>query len=479
MSEGLLRVQRRGQIRSETLVTRVRKHWPYPVLVGIPAIGLAVVLIVGSRTLVAGPATATDLAPAARPALNATLRIPVFLAQLVAVIAVSRTLGRILRYFGQPQVVGEMLAGILLGPSVLGLIAPSAYEMLFPAGTVRFLNALSQVGLVLFMFLVGLDLDAGHLRGRGRLALLTSHASIMMPMFLGASLAVLLYPAYSTSSVSFITFALFVGTAMSVTAFPVLARLLAERGLERTQFGTLAIACAAIDDVTAWCMLGAITTFAADAGVVDLALSLGALALYMIAMFTVVRRGLRWIIDRAQRDGKIGQDALAVLVAVALASAWTTDRLGVHALFGAFIAGVVMPKDELLVQSVRGRFEDLLYVLLLPVFFVATGIRTNLGLLGGSLGILALTVLVAVAGKLLGSAIAARAGGMTWRNGFALGSLLNARGLVGLVVISVGLEAGVISSTIYTMLIITALLTTFMASPMLSAFHPRAAEAVA
>lgn len=455
-----------------TLRSLARRYWAYPVLVGLPLLGLFGVLSAYAGLRAPAAVAPTPLGAAAAP-VNATLRLPIFLAQIVVVLVLSRVVGKALRAIGQPQVVGEMVAGLLLGPSILGWVSPDAYHMLFPIGTVRFLGAVSQIGLLLFMFLVGLEVDPAAFRGKGRAAVLTSHVSIVTPLFLGAAISIVLYPRLSNNSVSFVTFALFVGTALSVTAFPVLARLLAEHRLEATGFGQIAIACAAIDDVTAWCLLAVITTLAHPAAsIAGLAASLGGLALYTLVMFKGVARVDRWIVERANRDGKLGQDGLAAIITIALASAWMTDHLGVHALFGAFIAGLVMPKEPMLSQSIRNRSEDLLLVLLLPLFFVTTGIRVNIALLAGSASLLWLTILVAVAGKLGGSAVAARAAGLSWREGLALGSLLNARGLIGLVIINVGLEAGIISPALYAILVITALATTLMASPLLSVLYP-------
>ncbi len=449
------------------------RRWAYPVLVGIPLLGLAVVFALGRGLHAPSLVASTPLGIAPPPSIT-TFRVPVFLAQIIVVIALSRIVGKGLRSLGQPQVVGEMIAGILLGPSVLGWVAPGVYAQLFPTGTVLFLNALSQIGLLLFMFLIGLELDLNALRGRGHAAVLTSHVSIVTPLFLGGLVALVLYPRVSNDSVSFVTFALFVGTALSVTAFPVLARLLTEHRLTGTTLGNIAIACAAIDDVTAWCLLAVITALAhPERPRGGLAVSLVELIVYVLIMFKGVGPGLQWVVRRAQRDNDLGQDAFAVIIGVALASAWVTDWLGVHALFGAFIVGTVMPKDRQVVYSIRHRSEDLLLVLLLPLFFVVTGLRINIGLIHGSVWLLVLTVVAAIAGKFGGSGVAARAAGLSWRQGAVLGSLLNARGLIGLVVISVGAEAGVISPTLDAILVLTALVTTFMASPMLTALDAR------
>ena len=465
-----------GASRAELAATggRRRPYLTYLVLVGLPLLGLLLVLSFG-RSLSAPPAPPqpTDELTTS-VGFNPTLRIPVFLAQIIVILLAARMVGKALRRIGQPQVVGEMVAGLLLGPSALGLVAPGAYSLLFPLGTVRFLGALSQIGLLLFMFLLGLELDPDAMKGRGETAVLTSHVSIVSPMFLGSLLALVLYPRLSNASVSFDTFALFVGTALAVTAFPVLARMLTERGIERTPLGTIAIACAAVDDVTAWCLLGAITALARpdhDAG--GIALSLIGLGIYLLTMFVGVRPLLRRLV-RAWGGGEdLGHDSLSVILAFALASAWLTDRIGVHALFGAFIAGVVLPRDRGIADSLRRRTEDLLLVLLLPLFFVATGIRTDVTVIRDAALLLPLTIACAIAGKLGGSAIAARAAGMTWRDGLALGSLLNARGLIGLVVINVGFDEGVISSPLYAILVVTAVVTTLLAAPLLDLIYRR------
>ncbi len=448
---------------------RAIRGWTYPVLVGVPLAGLAAVLALGQR-LDAPSVAEYSATPGITP--DPTFRLPLFLAQVVVIVAISRLLGKLLGRFGQPQVVGEMLTGVVLGRSILGALAPSAYYVLFPVGSVRFIYAVSQLGLLVFMFLVGLELDPIALRARSGIAVLTSHVSIVMPMLLGGLLALVLYPRVSSDEVSFVTFALFVGTALSVTAFPVLARLLVERGLEKSAFGTIALACAAVDDVTAWCMLAAVTVLAHKGnGASGLAYTFGGLVLYVISMLYLVRPLLRYIAQRVGL-GHVGQDGIAGFVVLLLASAWVTDHLGVHALFGAFMMGVVMPREFLLADTVRQRSEDFLLVLGLPLFFAATGIRMNLALLGDNWGLLALTIGAAIVGKLGGTVVATRFSGLPLRQGVALGALLNARGLIGLVVINVGLEAHVISQTLYVILIVTALFTTFMAAPVLALASP-------
>lgn len=396
--------------------------------------------------------------------------------QVAVVIIAARLVGLLFRRIGQPQVMGEMVAGIVLGPSVLGWAAPQVEAWLFPPASLGFLSSLSQVGLLVFMFLVGLELNPSLLRGKGRAAVVTSHASIVAPFLLGAALALYLYPRLSDDSVTFMGFALFMGAAMSVTAFPVLARILGERGLTRTRVGALTLACAAVDDVTAWCILAGVVVLVRSGGAGGLPLwaTVGGSILFVAVMVYGVRRLLAGLEGRFVRRGAITQDALAIVLLVALASAWTTEWLGIHALFGAFLAGAVMPKGDAFVHALAEKLEDLTVVLLLPLFFAFTGLRTRIGLLDGAemWGYCALIVLVAVAGKLGGSAAAARATGMRWREAGALGTLMNTRGLMELVILNIGLDIGVISPALFAMMVLMALVTTFMTTPLLEWIYP-------
>ena len=398
------------------------------------------------------------------------------LVQIGVVVGAARVIGLLFRRIHQPQVMGEMVAGILLGPSLLGWVAPELSAALFPPSSLGFLNALSQVGLLVFMFLVGLELNPRLLRGRGHAALVTSHVSIVVPFFLGASLALYLYPRLSDGSVTFTGFALFMGAAMSVTAFPVLARILTERDLLRTRVGTLTLACAAVDDVTAWCILAGVVVIVRSGGEgLPLWVTLAGSAAFIALMIFVVRRGVaRLETAFERRGGVVTQDVLAVVFLLTLASAWTTEWLGIHALFGAFLAGAVMPKGERFVHAVTEKLEDATVVLLLPLFFAFTGLRTRIGLVQGAemWAFCLLIVAVAVAGKFGGSTLSARATGMTWREAGALGVLMNTRGLMELVILNIGLDIGVISPALFAMMVIMALVTTFMTSPLLEVIYP-------
>jgi Kef-type K+ transport system membrane component KefB/nucleotide-binding universal stress UspA family protein len=397
------------------------------------------------------------------------------LVQVGVVLAVARMVGLAFRRIHQPQVVGEMVAGIMLGPSLLGWLAPGVSAWLFPPASLGFLNALSQVGLLLFMFLVGLEFDAKLLRGRGHTAVVTSHVSIIVPFFLGSALALFLYPRLSDASIGFTGFALFMGAAMSVTAFPVLARILTERNLTRTRVGAVTIACAAVDDVTAWSILAVVVAVVrAGSAEVPLWVTLAGSAAFVGLMLTAGRRVLGWLGGYAVARGRVTQDLLAVVLLVLLASAWTTEWLGIHALFGAFLLGAVMPRERVLVHGLTEKLEDVTVVFFLPLFFAFTGLRTRIGLLEGPEMWMycGLIVLVAVAGKFGGSTLSARATGLGWREAGALGVLMNTRGLMELVILTIGLELGVISPALFAMMVIMALVTTFMTTPLLELIYP-------
>ena len=458
-------------------VPRVHPVIAYILLIGLPAIGLFVVLHLGAALASPSAQRATTMSilqlPAAR---EIVLRLDTFLIQIVFILTVVQVMGLALRRISQPAVVGEMLAGIVLGPSVLGALWPTGYALLFPPGSVRFLGGVSQLGLVMFMFLVGLELRPADLRGRGHTAVLVSHASIVLPLFLGASLSLVLYPALGLHDVSFRAFALFLGAAMSVTAFPVLARVLADRNLTTTRLGVMALACAAVDDVSAWCILAVVVALSRP-GVAPTGIALtliGSLA-FVAAMFLVVRPRLAWLARRHATEGGISHGLLATIVIVMLTSAWVTQTLGIHALFGAFLAGVIMPKSADFVRDAASPIQDVLLVVLLPLFFATTGIRMSLDIFQGAAmwAFFGLVLLVAFAGKLGGSAVAARMAGLSWRESLSLGVLMNTRGLMGLIILSVGVDAGVVSQPLFVMMVLMSIITTVATTPLLSALMPR------
>jgi Kef-type K+ transport system membrane component KefB len=395
--------------------------------------------------------------------------------QIAVILVAARVVGFLFQKINQPQVMGEMVAGILLGPSLLGWLAPGVSHALFPPASLGYLNALSQVGLVVFMFVVGLALNPSELHGYGHAAVLTSHVSIVAPFCLGGLTALYLYPRLSDDGVTFTGFALFMGAAMSITAFPVLARILAERGLVRSRMGTMAIACAAVDDVTGWCILAYIVvlvrvTHASRSAWVTVAGSI----VYVLVMLFVVRRLLPAFERAFRRRGELTDNLVAVIVVLVLLSALATEWLGIHLLFGAFLMGAIMPKTPDFVNYLLHKFESVTVVLLLPLFFAFTGLRTRIGVGGGSAIWLysALVIVVAITGKLGGSMFAARLAGMPWREAASLGILMNTRGLMELVILNIGLDIGVISPAMFSIMVLMALVTTFMTTPLLEWVYP-------
>ena len=364
--------------------------------------------------------------------------------------------------------VGEILAGIVLGPSLLGRLAPGAEGYLFPAMVGPFLNIIAQVGVILYMFLVGLELDPALLRKRGHATVAISHASIIAPFLLGATIALYLYPKLSTSDVPFTCFSLFLGVSMSVTAFPVLARILTDRRIHKTRMGAIALTCAAVDDVTAWCMLAFVVSVAraqATGAVATIAMALG----FILLMILVVRPAMVRLSLVYGNRGRLTQGVMASIFVALLISASATELIGIHAVFGAFALGAVIPHDSGMARELTDRLEDIVIVLLLPAFFAYTGLRTQIGLVNGSEQwmMCALIVIVASAGKFGGSVVAARITGLDWRDSSALGVLMNTRGLMELIVLNIGLEMNVISPTLFAMLVIMALVTTFATTPIL------------
>ena len=386
-----------------------------------------------------------------------------FLLAVAVAVAAARALGWVAVRAHQPRVVGELLAGIVLGPSLLGALWPTATGYLFPEQVLPGLQALAQLGLVLFMFLVGVELDPGLLRGRGRTVAYVELGSLVLPFALGAASAVWLYPRFGTGT-DRLSFVLFIGVAMAITAFPVLVRILQDTGLAGTPVGTVAVAAAALDDVTAWCLLAGAVAVTASTGPGEVLVVAGLALAFVLVMLLVVRPLL----------ARVGTVSLPVAVAVALVSAWATERIGVHAVFGAFVAGAVMPAE----RSVRARLEEQLTTVttsvLLPVFFVVVGLSVRIDRLNSLYlwGITALVVVVATAGKMLGASGGALLAGSSRRDALTLGVLMNTRGLTEIVILTVGLELGVIDTTMFSIGVVMALATTMIASPLLRLVRP-------
>jgi Kef-type K+ transport system membrane component KefB len=386
------------------------------------------------------------------------------LLQICVIVVCGRAVGLLLKRLGQPAVVGEIAGGILLGPSAFGYFAPETFARVFPAGSIPTLLSLSQIGLVLFMFLVGLEFAPELMRGKKHTVIVISHVSIVVPFLLGTALAVYLYPRVADPGVPFRTFTLFLGTAMSITAFPVLARILAERNLTKTRMGNTVIACAAVDDVTAWCILAFVVVLARAGDPTRLGIQFVLMLIYVLAMIFVIRPLLRKL-----APANVTETSLAALLLLVLASSWATELLGIHALFGAFLAGAIMPREANLNEAIVPHIRGLTSVIFLPLFFAVTGLRTNVGLLGspGLWLCCALVLIVAIAGKLGGATLSAAAVGIPWRDATTIGVLMNTRGLMEMVVLNIGLEIGVVSTSLFTMIVIMALVTTAMTTPLL------------
>jgi Kef-type K+ transport system membrane component KefB len=390
------------------------------------------------------------------------------LVALVTVIATAHLMGKLFVRLKQPAVIGEIVAGLVLGPSLLGTVAPDAIGWLLPAAVAPFLSVLSQVGVILYMFLIGLELDTDLLRRRSHTSVAISHASIVVPFLAGAALALALYSTFAAERASFTAFALFCGVAMSVTAFPVLARILRDCGMSSSPIGVTALACAAVDDVTAWCLLALVVGVVhADASRAGLTFALS--GAYVAAMLAIVRPALAKLVHRYQ-NAEVSRASLAVVLIALLASSLTTELIGIHAIFGAFLMGLVIPAKSKLAEGIVARMEDLVMVLLLPIFFAYTGTRVHLGFMNSPVHWLFCTLVIATAclGKFGGTAVAARLAGLGRRDAVVLGALMNTRGLVELIVLNIGLDLGILSPTLFSMFVLMAVVTTAMTNPVVA-----------
>ncbi|KUJ56500.1 transporter [Chryseobacterium aquaticum subsp. greenlandense] len=395
--------------------------------------------------------------------------LALLLSQIVTIILAARLLGWICIKIKQPSVIGEMIAGIILGPSLLGMYFPEFSAFLFPKESLGNLQFLSQIGLILFMYIVGMELDLSVLRKKAHDAVVISHASIIIPFALGIGLSYFIYQEFAPEGVQFTSFALFIAIAMSITAFPVLARIVQERNLQKTKLGTIVITCAAADDITAWCILAAVIaivkagSFTSSIYVILMAIG------YVFLMIKIVRPFLKRIGDLQAEKNTINKPMVAIFFLTLILSAYATEVIGIHALFGAFMAGAIMPENAKFRSLFIDKVEDVALVLLLPLFFVFTGLRTQIGLLNEShLWITAGgIILVAVVGKFAGSALTAKFLGINWKESLTIGALMNTRGLMELIVLNIGYDLGVLSPEIFAMMVIMALFTTFMTGPAL------------
>jgi Kef-type K+ transport system membrane component KefB len=397
-----------------------------------------------------------------------------FFVAVAFIMLAARLAGAVAVRIGQPRVMGEVVAGILLGPTFFGALLPEVQAAIFPTDVIPLIGVVANLGLIFYMFLVGLELDPEQLRGRMTQAAAISNASVALPMVLGLAIALPLYELLSPDD-DFLPFAIYMGVAMSITAFPVLARILVERRMLKRPVGALALACAAIDDVTAWFLIALAAAVATAGSAVDVAVTVGLAIAFCLAMVLVGRPLLARVSTAYDEAGRVPGSWIAAIFAGVLLSAYATETIGIALIFGAFVMGLIMPRRTELTEDVTGRIEDFVVTLLLPLFFAFTGLRTNIGLLDRpQLWLLTLLLIaVAIVGKLVGAALAARLTGFGWRSAAVIGTLMNTRGLTELIVLNLALEAGVISDALFASLVIMALVTTLMTGPLLSLLDPR------
>lgn len=446
----------------------------YPLIIGIFAFLIWFVIDKGNA-----------LSPASRAAANAALHptpgvgqqflhnirnpLGLLLLQIIVIFFVSKLFGKLINWIGQPSVIGETIAGIFLGPSLIGWLFPDFSNFVFPKESLGTLQFLSQIGLLFFMFLIGVELDIDKLKHKAQSAVVISHASIIFPYFLGVTLAYTLYHEFAPANVSFLSFALFMGIAMSITAFPVLARILQERNLTNTPHGAMALTCAAADDVTAWCILAAVIAIVKAGNITSALFTILLTLIFVLLMLYIVRPWLKRVFDRAVERERSNTTVIMLSFFVLLVSAWLAEIIGIHALFGAFLAGIIMPKSVKFKELLSGKTEDITVLVLLPLYFAFTGLRTQIGLLnnGHLWAVCGVVILLAVTGKLGGSAVAARLTGQSWKDSFLIGALMNTRGLVELIVLNIGYDLGILSPQIFSIMVLMALVTTLMTCPLL------------
>lgn len=402
--------------------------------------------------------------------LNLHHPLAILLAQIITIIIVARLFGWVFRKIGQPSVIGEIIAGIAIGPSLLGMYFPAFSSSLFPIESLGNLQFLSQIGLILFMFVIGMELDLKVLKNRAKEAIVISHASIVIPFALGIGLAYFVYFKFAPMGVAFLPFALFMGIALSITAFPVLARIVQERGIHKTKLGAIVITCAAADDITAWCILAAVIAIVKAGTFVSSLYVIGLAIFYVIVMFFVIKPFLKKIGELYGTKDNLNKPVVAIFFLTLIISSYCTEIIGIHALFGAFMTGVIMPDITKFRNLFIEKVEDVSIILLLPLFFVYTGLRTEIGLINDPFlwKVTGIIILVAVVGKFFGSALAAKFVGQSWRDSLTIGALMNTRGLMELVVLNIGLDLKVLSPEVFTMMVIMALVTTFMTGPTLN-----------
>ncbi len=400
---------------------------------------------------------------------NVSHPLAILLVQIISIIIVSRLFAWGFRKIGQPSVIGEIVAGIALGPSLVGMFFPEFTAFMFPVESLGNLQFLSQIGLILFMFIVGMEIDVNVLKNKAHDAVVISHASIIIPFSLGMGLAYFIYKEFAPPEVSFTSFGLFIGIALSITAFPVLARIVQERGMHKTRLGTIVITCAAADDITGWSLLAAVIAISKAGSFVSSLYTIILAIAYVFVMIKIIRPFIKRIGDLNASNNNLSKTYVATFLVMLILSSWATEVIGIHALFGAFMAGAIMPANQKFRTMFTEKIEDIALVLFLPLFFVFTGLRTEIGLIDEPYlwKITGLIILVAIAGKLVGSALAARFVKQSWKDSLIIGTLMNTRGLMELVVLNIGYDLGILTPRVFAMMVIMALFTTFMTGPVL------------
>lgn len=401
---------------------------------------------------------------------EATGSTALLILQIIVILCFVRLFGWICQKIGQPTVIGEIIAGIVLGPSLLGAFFPEMSNLIFPESSISSIKLLSEIGLILFMFIVGMELDLKVLKNRANDAILISHSCIAVLFTLGITFSYFIYPYFSHPDGHFVSFALFMGIAMSITAFPVLARIVHERGLNKTPLGAMVITCAAVDDITAWCLLAAVIAIAKAGTFVSSLYVIFFAVAYVVIMFKLVRPFLQRVADLQTSKNIISKSIIGIFFLVLFLSSYLTSIIGIHPLFGAFLAGVIMPPNINFRKLFIDKIEDISLVVLLPLFFVYTGLNTRIGLLndGYLWMICGIIILIATTGKLVGGALVSRFIGFDWKSSMTIGALMNTRGLMELVVLNIGYDLGILTPEVFAMMVVMALVTTFMTSPLLN-----------
>lgn len=444
---------------------------PFPVLVVYTLMVVVTVIAyfgirwIGETTLTTAGIAAKGVAEA-KPIQAVDYTIYHVLLALMIILIAGRVFGKLLGWVGQPQVIGEVVAGIALGPSFLGWISPDTMNYVLPKQVLPFLGVIAQLGIILYMFLIGLELNGSLLRKRAHATIAISHASIIAPFLLGSGLSLGLYHELAPEGVSFTIFSLFMGVAMSITAFPVLARILTDHNIEKTPIGIMAISCAATDDVTAWCLLALLVGFA-HTSIASAILVMALTVAYVLFMVIVARPFVsRWAESRPEGTDSNG---FAIALGAMLLSSLFTEIIGIHAIFGAFLLGAIVPHESPIAKSLVNKLQDFVSILFLPAFFAYTGMRTSIGLVSTpwEWGVCLAIIVVATLGKFGATVLAARLLKVDWRSSTILGALMNTRGLMELVVLNIGLDLGVITPKLFAMMVSMALITTFMTTPML------------